>query len=43
MPRLTRSELSDHRAGLSERRTPADMAARVAALNDAMGAADLFR
>lgn len=43
MARLTRTELSGHRAWLSEWRAPADMAAHVAAVNDAMGSADFFR
>ena len=43
MPRLTKAELSRHRAWLSEWHTPADMAAYVSAVNDAMGSADFFR
>ena len=43
MPRLTKSELARHRAWLSDWRTPADMAAYVSAVNNAMGAADFFR
>jgi len=42
MPRLTKSELARHRARLSDWRTPADMAAYVSAVNNAMGAADFF-
>jgi hypothetical protein len=43
MPRLTKTELTDHRAWLSDWRTPADMAAYVSAVNDAMGSAGFFR
>ena len=43
MARLTKSELARHRAWLSDWRTPAEMAAYVAAVNDAMGSADFFR
>src|SRR5271157_4968185 len=43
MPRLTKSELARHRAWLSDWRSPADMAAFVSAVNDAMGSADFFR
>jgi hypothetical protein len=43
MPRLTKSELARHRAWLSGWRTPADTAAHVSAVNDAMGSADFFR
>jgi len=43
MPKLAKTELARHRAWLSEWRTPADMAAYVTAVNDAMGSADFFR
>jgi hypothetical protein len=43
MPRLTKSEVAHHRAWLSDWRSPADMAAYVSAINDAMGSADFFR
>ena len=43
MPKLTRGELADHRAWLSEWRAPGDMAAYVTAVNDAMGSACFFR
>lgn len=43
MPRLTKTDLTRHRAWLSEWRAPADMAAYVGAVNDAMGSADFFR
>jgi hypothetical protein len=42
MPRLTKSELARHRAGLSDWHTPADMAAYVSVINNAMGSADFF-
>lgn len=43
MPRLEKSELAQHRAWLSEWRTPAVMAAYVTAVNHAMGSANFFR
>lgn len=43
MPQLTKAELTQHRTWLSEWRTPADMAAYVAAVNDAMGSPAFFR
>jgi hypothetical protein len=43
MPRLAKAELAQHRAWLSEWRAPGDVAAYVAAVNDAMGSADFFR
>jgi hypothetical protein len=43
MPRLTKSELAEHRAWLSDWRTPDDMATYVSAVNDAMGSANFFR
>jgi hypothetical protein len=43
MPKLTKPELALNRAWLSDWRTPADMAAYVSAVNDAMGSADFFR
>ncbi len=43
MPRLSKVELACHRAWLSDWHTPADMAAYVSAVNDAMGSADFFR
>jgi hypothetical protein len=43
MPRLSKSELAAHRAWLSDWRTPADMAAYVSAVNNAMGSAAFFR
>jgi len=42
MPRLTKPELKQHRAWLSEWRAPDDMAAYVSAANHAMGSADFF-
>jgi hypothetical protein len=42
MPRLTKSELARHRAWLSDWHTPADMAAYVSVINNAMGPADFF-
>jgi hypothetical protein len=43
MPKLTKAGLADHRAWLSEWRAPGEMAAYVAAVNDAMGSAGFFR
>jgi hypothetical protein len=43
MARLVKTERAHHRAKLSDWRTPADMAACVSAVNDAMGSADFFR
>jgi hypothetical protein len=43
MPRLSKAELAQHRAWLSEWRTPAAMTAYVAAVNNAMGSASFFR
>jgi hypothetical protein len=43
MPRLSKPELARHRAWLSDWRTPADMAAFVSAVNDAMGSSNFFR
>ena len=43
MPKLTKTELASHRTWLSGWRTPADMAAYVSAINDAMGSASFFR
>ncbi len=43
MPRLTKAELAQHRAWLSEWRTPIDTAAYVAAVNDVMGSPAFFR
>lgn len=41
-PRLTKSELARHRAWLSDWHTPADMAAYVSVITNAMGSADFF-
>jgi hypothetical protein len=43
MPRQTNPELAQHRAWLSEWRTPADMTTYVANVNDTMGSTDFFR
>lgn len=42
MPRLSKAELTRHRAWLSEWRTPAAMMAYVSVVNDAMGSEDFF-
>jgi hypothetical protein len=43
MPKLSKLELAQHRAWLSEWRKPGEVAAYVTAVNDAMGSADFFR
>jgi len=43
MPKLIRAELDQHRAWLSEWRSPDEFRHRVAAVNDAMGSAAFFR
>jgi hypothetical protein len=43
MPKLSKLELAQHRAWLSEWRTPSEAAAYATAVNDVMGSADFFR
>ncbi len=43
MPRLSKTEMAQHRNWLTEWRPPAEMAAYVAAVSNAMGSADFFR